>query len=290
MKFHESGLPKHTLVEEAFNYSFNNVMQGQADSLKAFKQQIDMMHAQHMVMLDMEKKSGMPDDEYKKNKEGLEKMRDEQLRVGPGLIASELVKMFAASRVAPAKDLADGADNASPDLIAAMLLKDAVRSPIDFSNIEKKFGTGVTAVIADILHIDAYPSERENNLKAASAETKTAYLSLLVSSLTQMADQIAESLRENPFQKIMFPPGQEELLFNNAQALWGNDKKLDARFVDAFNKASSAAQSTFSIEVGANGEPELVKGAIQPPKPGKGGPLVPKNPGGGNGGLGGDVF
>lgn len=287
MDFNASGLPKNKLVEEAFNFSRANSQGNSKEALKSFKQQIDMIHTQQMMMLDADK-DGMSDAEYKQQKKELEQLRDEQLKMGPGLIVRELENMFEQRRVHPAKLVAANADSASPELLSAILLIDCVRSPLDYKNIATKFGDTVANLIAEVVHIDAYPSERDNNLAKASPDTKRAYEGLLITSLEQIVKQIAQQAKENPGQKIMFPPGQEEQLYDDVKGVWGNDKKLDKKFMDAFNKAAGAAQSPYSLEIGLQGELELVKGSIakptgpKPPKP-------PKGPGG-PGGIGGDVF
>src|SRR4051812_4110469 len=100
MNFTESGLPKQQVVEDAFNYSRTNAQNNQKEALKSFQQQIEMIHNQNLLMLDMEKDSGdMKDDEYKRNKTALERMRDDQLKMGPQLIARELENMFEKRRV-----------------------------------------------------------------------------------------------------------------------------------------------------------------------------------------------
>jgi hypothetical protein len=287
MNFTESGLPKSKLVEEAFNFSRANAQGNQKEALKSFQQQIEMIHNQNMLMLDMEKEAGdMKDDEYKRNKVSLERMRDDQLKMGPQLIARELDNMFEKRRVGPAKIAAANADNASPELVAAIMLIDCVRSPIDYKNVSSTFGDKVAGLIAEVVHIDAYPSERDVNLAKASSDAKRAYQSLLITSLDQIVEQIARAAKEAPGQKIMFPPGQEEQLYNDVKNLWGNDKKLDAKFLEAFNKASDSAQSPFKLEVDTSGALELVKGTL------KSGPGIkpPKPKGPGDGGIGGDVF
>ena len=288
MDFTNSGLPKNKLVEEAFNYSRANAQGNQKEALKSFQQQIEIFHTQQLMMLDMEKEDGgMKDDEYKANKKQLDHMRDEQLKMGPALISRELESMFDQRRVAPAKIVAQFADAASPELIAAVLLIDCVRSPVDYKNISAKFGDTVAGLIAEVVHIDAYPSERDTNLSKAGADTKRAYESLLITSLDQIVLQLAKAAKENPGQKIMFPPGQEEQLYSDVKNLWGNDKKLDSRFMQAFNKASDAASSPFKLEVDNAGALELVKGQIAAKKTG---PKPPKPKGPNDGNIGGDVF
>jgi len=279
MLFKESGLPNNKLIEDAFNHSRTNAQGNQKEALKSFKQQIEMIHSQNLMMLDMEKDSGgMKDDEYKQNKIALERMRDDQLKMGPQLIARELDSMFEKRRVGPAKIAANNADATSPELVAAIMLIDCVRSPVDFQNINAKFGATVSGLIAEVVHIDAYPSERDTNLAKASADAKRAYQSLVIMSLDQIVDQIKRSAKENPLQKIMFPPGQEEQIYGDVKNLWGTDKKLDAKFLDAFNKASDAASSPYKLEVGTDGSLELVKGSVKAGpgvKPPKKGPIGP---------------
>jgi hypothetical protein len=286
MNFTESGLPKNPLIEDAFDYSRTNAQNNQKEALKSFQQQIEMIHNQNLLMLDMEKDAGdMKDDEYKRNKQALERMRDDQLKMGPALITRELESMFEKRRVGPAKIAAANADKASPELVAAIMLIDCVRSPVDYKNVSAKFGEGVAGLIAEVVHIDAYPSERDVNLSKASGDAKRAYQSLLITSLDQIVDQIARAAKENPGQKIMFPPGQEEQIYNDIKNLWGNDKKLDAKFLAAFNKASDSAGSPYKLEVDSAGALDLVKGSV------KAGPGVkPPKPKGPDGGIGGDVF
>lgn len=288
MRFHESGLPNDKLIEEAFNFSFATIMANQKDALKSFQAQINAMHAENMHGLDMARRSGdVKDDEYKMQKDMLEKMRDDQLKAGPSLISQELGRVFEQRRLAPAKEIADNADGVNPALISAILLVDTVRSPLDFQNVEKRFGTAVAGLVAEVLHIDAYPSERDVTLAKAAPDSKRAYMALLITTINQISSQIEQALKANPMQKIMLPPGQEEQMFANAKTMWGVDKKLDARFLDVFNKAADIVSSPFKVELDASGAPELVRDATPARKGPK--PTGPKPPGG-NGGLGGDVF
>ena len=297
MEFKDSGLPQTKLIEEAFNFSKANAMSNEKDAMKDFKQQIDMIFTQREMMLDMQKSDmGMPDADYDREKKKLEKAREEQMRVGPQLIRQELNNMFANRRVGLAKEVQANTERPSEELVAAVMLIDCVRSPLDYKNISEKFGNGVADLIAEVVHIDAYPSEREENLSKSAPDTKRAYLAMLVASLDGISKQVEKMAKTNPNQKIMFPPGQEETLFRDAQPVWGNDKKLDSRFVEAFNKASAAASSVYRLEVDAKGDLELVKDSAPPPSangmkllgPGAKGPKPPKPPG--SGGIGGDVF
>jgi hypothetical protein len=287
MDFKASGLPQNKLVEEAFNYSRANAQGNAKEAMKSFQQQIEIIHTQQIMMLDMDRdQNSMSDAEYNKAKKDLEKLRDEQMKMGPALITRELENMFEQRRVGPAKTVAAHADAASPEVLAAILLIDCVRSPVDYKNVVAKFGEPVANLIAEVVHIDAYPSERDANLAKAQPDTKRAYESLLITSLEGIVAQIARSAKDSPGQKIMFPPGQEEQIYSDVKNLWGNDKKLDKKFMDAFNKAASAAASPYTLEVDNKGDLELVKGMVKKP----GGPKPPKPKGPGDGGIGGDVF
>lgn len=289
MEFKDSGLPQNKLVEDAFNFSKANVLAGEKEMLKNVEQQVGMIFDQQKMMLDVARQSGqIAENEYEEEKKRLDQQRQLQMNSLKPAVQKGLNEMFAAKRVGPARELHQHADHASPEVLAAVMLVDCVRSPIDYENIEKKFGSTVAGLVAEVVHIDAYPSERTENLQKAGAETKRAYLSLLITSLEGVSKEIAKASK-NPFNKIMLPPGQEEQLYSDAVPVWGNDKKLDARFVQAFNKVGEGAGSTFRLEVGPKGELELVKDAApQKLLPGPKGPKPPKPPG--NGGIGGDVF
>lgn len=287
MKFIESGLPKNKLLEEAFNYSQANILSHRDEVMKDFARQILQAHEQQLAMLEMDKDAKLVSEEdYKHEKNALVKMRDEQMRMGPQVVDSELANSFKQRRVAGAQELCKHSENAPPELLAALVLVECVRSPIDYLNIAKKFGDNVANMVAEIQHIDAYPSEREKALAGADGNVKRAYLALLVTSLVAIQEQVKMMAKFSPDQKVVFHGGQEEMLFGNAKSLWGNDKKLDKRFLDIFNGTAAATMSPFRLEVDAAGNLELVKSNLTPPND-------PKRKSSGPGsktGLGDDVF
>jgi hypothetical protein len=292
MEFKDSGLPQIKLVEDAFNFSKTNTLAGEKEMLKSVQQQVGMIFDQQKMMLDFAKQSGdLTDGEYEQEKKNLEKQRQLQMGALAPMVQKSLLEMFTAKRVGPARELQQHADNASADVLAAVMLVDCVRSPIDYENIEKKFGSTVAGLVAEVAHIDAYPSERSENLQKAGVDTKRAFMARVITDLENVNKEIAKASK-NPFNRIMLPPGQEEQIYNDVLPIWGTDKKLDARFVQLFNKFGEGASSTFRVEVGAKGELELLKDVApaQPIKllPGPKGPKPPKPPG--NGGIGGDVF
>jgi hypothetical protein len=292
MEFKDSGLPQTKLVEDAFNFSKAHTLSGDKERLQMIRQQVGMIFEQQRMMLDFAKQSGqLTDSEYEEEKKNLQQQQQMQMNALPAAVQKNLLEEFALKRVAPARELQQHADNASADVLAAVMLVDCVRSPIDYENIEKKFGSTIAGLVAEVAHIDAYPSERSENLQKAGADTKRAFMARVIIDLENVNKEIAKASK-NPFNKIMLPPGQEEQIYNDVLPIWGTDKKMDARFVQLFNQFGEGASSTFRVEVGAKGELELLKD-VAPTKPikllpGPKGPKPPKPPG--NGGIGGDVF
>jgi len=288
MKFHESGLPKDKLIEAAFDYSHAFTLKSRKAALRDFTQQIDEIHAGQMKTLDETRISAnMPESEYKRQKEALEKLRDENMKLGPALVDQALEAVFVARRVNPALEILNHSETKETEVIAATLLCECIRSPRDFQTITEKFGERVANIAAEIAHIDAYPDEREQNMAVASVDAKRVYLAWLSASENGIADQIKQAAIARPQDKLVLPPGHEKQIYTDAAQLWGVDKKLDARLVDAFNKVAEATGSAFRMEVDEKGELGLVKGSATSAVKDDGKPKGPKGP---NGGIGGDVF
>lgn len=288
MKFHESGLPKDKLIEAAFEYSHAFTLKSRKAAMRDFTLQIDEIHAGQLKALDDTKQSAnMPESEYKRQKEALEKLRDENMKLGPPLVDQALETVFVARRVNPALEILNHSETKDPEVIAAALLCECIRSPKDFKAITGKFGERVAGIAAEIAHIDAYPDEREQNMAEASADAKRVYLAWLSASENGIADQVRQAAIARPNEKLALPPGHEKQLYNDAAQLWGVDKKLDARLVDAFNRVAEATGSAFRMEVDEKGELGLVKGSATAAARDDNKPKGPKGP---NGGIGGDVF
>jgi hypothetical protein len=287
MKFQESGLPNNEILEEAFNYSYENAMSYTDEAMVDFTQQITEGYLQNLEELNAKKKAGeVPDDIYKLEKKELERVRDAQLKMGPRLIERELNNMFKNRRLAPALEILKNSTASSPELMAAVILVESVRSPKDWLQLADKFGPGIAGIVAELQHIDAYSAKRSTNLAQASSDIKRAYMAVIITSLEQIVAHFQQMVKMNPQHKITFSAGQEEEIFGNVKLLWGNDKKLDQRFVAAFNRAAETTTSLFRMEVDAAGAIELVKSNLKPPG---GGPGKPSGPGE-KSGLGDDVF
>jgi hypothetical protein len=287
MQFNESGLPKDKLVESAFDYSQTFTKRATKMALQDFARQMEEIHQANMKGLDADHDAGMPDAEYKRTKEALEKLRDEQLKQGPMLVDHALDALFVARRVKPALEMANNSETPSSDMIAATLLCECIRSPRDFQTITKTFGEHVANIAAEIAHIDAYPDERAQNMAEASTDAKRVYLAWLDASVNNIAEQITRASTAIPPEKLQLPPGHEKQMYSDVQQLWGVDKKLDARFIEAFNRCCEAAGSAFRVEMDEKGGLNLVQGS--PSTAAKNDPNKPKGPSG-PGGIGGDVF
>ena len=209
MEFKDSGLPQNKLVEDAFNYSKKNALAGEKEMLKMVEQQVGMIFEQQKMMLDMAHQTGdLTDDQYEEEKKNFDKQRKMQMDALPAAVQKNLLEMFSAKRLGPARELQQHSDSASPDLLAAVMLVDCVRSPIDYENIEKKFGGGIAGLVAEVAHVEAYPSERSDNLKKAADDTRRAILARLITDLEGVTKEIVKASK-NPFNRVMIPPFHE---------------------------------------------------------------------------------
>lgn len=292
MKFSDSGLPQTSMIEEAFNYSRAHVMSGRNELVKEIEREFDMMRRQTLMAIEHKKGAGlMTEEEYKAGLENLKQVHERQMSQVSQIADRELDMIFSVRRLKPAQELAQHAAAQDPVAISAALLIDCVRSPLDFVRLQEKFGSNIATTVAQTVHVDAYPAERIENLTNFSKSSKSVYAALVVTNLDAIAERVNAVAKQTPAQTIVFPPGQEEHIFEGIERLWDNDKKLDKRLVDSFNKAAIAVKSVYRVEVDNAGKPELVKGT-PPTPPNRNLPVVttpPKN-GKNNGGLGNDTF
>ncbi len=294
MKFEDSGLPPLQLVQDAFEYSRKAVRVDYDAMLKDFQRQMAQAHRENVAMFEQLRKQGkMSEQEYTSNMEQLKAMIEHQLKAGPTLINRELDNSFAKGHVKPARELFTMAESSPPESLAAIMLLECVRSPKDFRAVEKEFGPVVADLLAELLHIEAYEESRKKHLDAAPVEAKRAYYALLISSLDVLGEKAEKLAKSGQPRRIVFPDGQENILFENTKALWGVDKQLDARILEVFNKTAGLLMSKLRLQKDQDGDLSLV--AHVPPKPpangndgGKKLPVVRKPPG--NGSIGGDVF
>lgn len=263
MKFHESGLPNHSLVEKAFNYAHSYAMSHEKGALQSFTLQMNMSLQQQMRMLEEDKAAGVvPEDEYKKIKAQMEASFNMQIKQGPMIVRQELERRFVQSLV-PAQEIVRHMPDPAPELLAAVLLVDTVRSPLDFRRIEKTFGNIVGNTIALVHHADIYMAERADVLAGADALTKSAYMALLVAKMGQMVEEAKHRAKFGD--RMIFMPGQEEGLFEAVRSVWDAAAGLQSRMIESFNGATASLGSPYKMEMDEKGQPQLIKGA--PPVP-----------------------
>lgn len=272
MRFEDTGLKNDPVVEAAFNYAQDYNKSLAPEILAQMQDTLNNIYQSNLDRLDMAKEDGqISEDQYKASKAKLDEVVEKRKAAIPALVEKQLSMMFNKARLAPVLELQQYSENAAPALLAASLLIDCVRDPVDYQHVDATFGGAVSGLVAEVLHIDSYPGSADANMAAASPDAKRLMLANLTTSLNDIPAQIA---KVPAGMQIQFPPKQEETLFHTAKLLWGNDKKQDARLLDVFNRAVAAMGSNYQMEVGANG-PELVAGA---PKAPKNTPKGPKGP------------
>ena len=263
MRFEDTGLKKDKVVEEAFNYAYAYNRALAPEVTKQWKDEFEFQHQSGLDYYDKMKTSGqIPEEQYKSIKAQLDSILNLQMKQLPQIVEQQLGIMFG---LAPTLEVQQYSEKSTPSLLAATLLIGCVRDPVDCQKVEEKFGSAISGLIAEMLHIEAYPGTLDVSMTAASSDAKRIFMAELTSNLNQAKPQ------------MKFPPKEEEKMFSQAKLLWGNDKKLDTRLVDVFNRVAEALFPQYRIEVGAAGAPELVKTEQKTPKlvPGqKKGPII----------------
>ncbi len=292
MNFDQSGLPPIQLVQDAFTHSFNYVKSAYDETFSAFEQQISRVHKSNLKMLeDAKKRSKITEDEYKRELADLEEMFKQQMKFGPTFVQNQLTMNFTFNHLLPARELFKNSKNAAPEVIAALLLMECVRSPNDFKEIEKTYGPVVGGLVADLIHIEKYSSKREALFAQSSDNIKTAFSAQMIASLLGAAQQAQTSMKRGMIPS--FPEGEEQNLLADIKRVWGVDRALDDRTLVVFNKTAEMLSSQLRLKRDEDGG--VILAPYTPPKPptppsngGKNLPSVRKPPG--NGSIGGDVF
>lgn len=272
MRFEDTGLKRDKLVEDAFNYAQKYNQSLAPEVLASLQDQLNASYEDQLLLLDDAKAAGKLDEEkYKATKARLDDALEKRKALLPTLVERQLSALFNLAKIAPALEVQQNSENSAPALVAASLLLDCVRDPVDYQNIDAAFGGAVSGIVAEVLHIESYPGSQDANIAAASKDAKRLMMAGLISGLNSLQSQLAKAPQG---MTLRLPAKEEERLFHTAKLLWGNDKKQDARLVGVFNTALAAFGSQYKIEVGAKG-PELVVGPAAQPKGPKKGPKGP---------------
>ncbi len=271
MRFEDSGLKDDMLVESAFNYAQSYTQSLGKEMLLGYKQLIDMDYQDELDMLEEDLEDGIITHEvYDQEKSILEIMRAEDMKeMIPSDLDGEINRLFRNNCVGPALEIQNYSEKSSPALIAAALLSSCVRDPIDCKKIEEAFGSNIAALVAEKLHVEAYPARREENITAISPDAKRIFMAHLANDFREAA---GAAKKHRPGEKAFLPSDLVNGAFTDASLLWGNDKKLDGRVVSIFNQAAQTLSSAFRIEVDEKNALELVRTTQKIPtkkKPGK---------------------
>lgn len=258
MRFLDTILMEDLLVKNAFDYAQAYTQALAAEVLHGYKEDIDANYKDDLDFLEETFDDGeITRTEYEQKKTELKKQRAAELKeIATDNIPDEL-QLKLHNIVGAATEIQEHSGKATPALIAAALLAECARDPVDCKKIEEKFGPAIGSMIAEILHIEAYPATRAENAAAADPDTKRLYMAEIINSFHQMYEM---------------PPEEAEAAFTEAKSVWGNDKKLDKRLISIFNKTANDLVSSYRMEISAKGRLELVHSPIIPSRkiiPGK---------------------
>lgn len=274
MDFKDSGLTADPLVEKAFDHAqdyVRHLAKEMRESLtEGLKADYDYEIEDLDFALEMEDIDQQDYDDYKAELD--EQYAKDIADITPEMIQDGLTKLFLNDYVGPALEIQNYSDKAAPALIAAALLANCARDPVDCAAIEKAFGAGISGVIGEIIHINAYPADREDNMAGAGTDAKRLMLGQLTNILRRHADAFAKKDKD-----ATFPLEEAVAALENARPLRGNDKSLDARFLTLFNMSAKLAEAPFHMEVTEKDTLELTQGAPRraaPPAPQRKGPIM----------------
>lgn len=245
MTFEAMGLPKSESIEKAYDYALKIHVQRFDEELKIAHRSVDEQMKHQFEQMKLSGKY-TPD-----QLEDLKKQQEIQTRAIKRQVEQQMLETrdsdFITRNIEPARILGES-DAKNEDTINAILLLETIRSPKDYEKIKKKFGSGVSNIIADVLDFEAYPSEQETKLKTLSDDSKLANLALLVGSMKSFVE-IGKTLP--PGQKMMLAGGKDssESKINFASAVRGLNEKLDDMFVDSFNELTKYIDMGFKVEV-----------------------------------------
>ena len=247
LSYNNTGLPENDKIKKAYDF-------GVKAHVKRFDEELTVANksikAQLEQQFEMMKMSGQYNEEQlkelkKQQKQAMNTIRDQ---VEAQLLATRDVD-FKSRVVEPAKAIAD-VDADAENVVSAILVLETVRSPKDYEALKAEVGEDVANIVAEILDMEAYPSEQSTKLSTMSDDSKRAHLAIMVgglSSLAEMAQQLP------PGQQLMMVGGRDAARqkVEFASSVRGIDSKLDDKFVEAFNEATKVVDMGVRVEVDA---------------------------------------
>ena len=308
MQFAETKLPQNPLIQEAFEYSQQHIMTKVVpETIRDFTDQIKAQFEQKKAMLEMALESEeITQEQFQKDMSTLNKNHANLTKAIPFAAKKKTEDMFRTIDVACAQELAQ-VNSVTPEAIAAALLLNQVRSPVDSKNIAKQFGDGVADLISEIVHIKSYPMERSAKIAACSEEAKRIFMGGMIVEFMQMKKDLIALKKEMGSEEITFTSTKEKDIHAEIVLLAPADITLAKKLTAVFNEAAKEMRSPYHIEIGDNNDIYLVEtkaprindpSRILPPgtkdkKPDSSDPSDPKPPAppkGPNRGWGDNVF
>lgn len=275
MKFEDTELLKDPAVEKAFNFAQSYVARLAGETKEAMADAVREAYEDELYELeearDLEEVSK---DEYQTCKNELDDMLEKNLStITPEAVGMVLHQTLLNGYVGPAMEIQRHSDKPVPALIAAALVADCVRDPVDCKKVEEAFNPAIAGLAAELAHINAYPADSAENTLAASPDAKRLMLAQLCNAHAQRANA---AIKAGPEGGFYFSLSEAKETLEMAGLLFGEDKKLEARLVDVFNHANIIVNSPFRFEVRKDGALELTKGPPKRPDAPK--PDAAKNP------------
>ena len=286
MKFENSGLPQNDTIEKAFDMAWKAL---KTRTMHQIIQASNAIDKQAEMQLKMLKQQGLqiPEDEARKQ---LEAGKDQQTQ----MLLKARDSRFKNNIVSPAKKLME--TGASPEVIAATLLIDTIKSPLDYESVVDGLGRGVSDVVAEYIDIIVYQSEEDVKLQASDTQVKHMHLAVL---LTDMENVVNMPVPQGQELQLIGGAETAKRWFELAQISRGLNEDLDKNFVGTFNKLSQMCNLGLNITEQPSGELVLTQKPVQPRTPAQPRPAFPQSqnkpkaptPPKGNGGFGnGPVF
>ena len=264
MKFEKSGLPNHDLVKKAFDLALLNQKDRYDYQTQHALRDIEYEADAHKRQLSALGNAGqLPLDKVISEQRKVDTQKEQAKQQAIDGLAMQREQDFSHNIVGPARLAAQVSENPTPQLIAAALLRESVRSPIDFEKICTNFGTEVSDVLKNYMHLEAYPTEKEKNLPASTDDVKRMSLIMAIGAMQSMIS-VAEKVTQQMMMEQQIQPGQEikvmmvggdseaRRMVRTAELVRGTDQRLDEQFVSSFNKMSGKIDVGIKVEVGAD--------------------------------------
>lgn len=276
MNFDHSNLPRHSLVEKAFQIALERSTEGAAleNAVTTVKRNMDNWY---QGMLKHNQDTFVLRDEFERANKRLADEQADNYSHAEEIARNALENNFSIISVETARNVCETADNATPQLIAAVLLAPTVGSDEDIEVLRKDFGNDVADILSALHHIKddpdlagmtadeledfkSYPIDPQieiNNLKQASPDVKTAYLATQLTILGHEVAALRSDMRGNPRLKSALEAGREDHLHEIAQAVHGLNPLMDRDYRDAFNQLTSLTSSPWRLSVDRLGDLEM---------------------------------